>query len=55
MRFWLANGHGEDGGALSSLEEVVCVLACQALALCVSRVKREEPKLSMKAVSKFLI
>ena len=48
-RFWLARGHGEDGGAPSSLEVCVCVLACQYLALCVSMVKREKPKLSMKA------
>ena len=48
-RFKLAKGYGKDGGALSSLEECVCVLACQSLALCVSMVKREKPKLSMKA------
>ena len=46
---WLARGHEEDGGAPLSLEECVCVLACQYLALCVSMVKREKPKLSMKA------
>ena len=49
MVVWLANGHDEDGGAPSSIEEVVCVLACQTLAQCVSMVKREKPKLSMKA------
>ena len=46
---WLANGHEEDVGAPSSLEGVVCVLACQAQVLCVSMMKREKPKLSMKA------
>ena len=40
--FWLAREHAGGGGASSSLEEVVCVLACQPMALCVSRVKREE-------------
>ena len=49
MVVWLANGHEEEGRAPSSLEEGVCFLACQALALCVSMVKREKPKLSMKA------
>ena len=45
----LANGLGKDGEAPSSMEQGVVKLACQDMALCVSRVKREEPKLSMKA------
>ena len=49
MCFWLANGLGKDGEAPSSMEQGVVKLACQAMALCVSRVKREEPKLTMKA------
>ena len=48
-RFKLSKGYGKDGGELSNLEECVCVLACQYLALCVIMVKREVPKLSMKA------
>ena len=47
--FWLAMEHGKKGEAPSSMKQGVVKLACQAMALCVSRVKREEPKLSMKA------
>ena len=53
--FWLAREHGGGGGASSSMEKGVIKLLCQAMALCVSRVKREEPKLSTKAVSKSII
>ena len=46
---WLANELGKDGEAPSRMDKGVVKLACQAMALCVCRVKREEPKLSMKA------
>ena len=38
----LTNGLGKDGGEPSSIEQGVVELACQAMALCVCRVKREE-------------
>ena len=34
--------HGKSGEAPSSMEQGVVELACQAMALCVCRVKREE-------------
>ena len=35
--FWLACGHGRGGGASASMEQGVCELACQNMALCVCR------------------
>ena len=44
----LANGLGKDGKAPSSMDQGVAKVACQTMALCVSRVKREEPKLTIE-------
>ena len=38
----LDNGLGKDGKAPSCMEQGVVKLACQAMALCVCRVKKEE-------------
>ena len=40
--------NGNSGDAPSIMEQGVVNLACQAMALCVCRVKREEPKLTME-------
>ena len=53
--FWLAREHGSGGGSSSSLEEMVCVRACQAMALCVCRVKRGELEAHHGSLMYFLL
>ena len=40
--FWLPRGYGKSGEVNSSMNQCVVELSCQAMALCVCRVKREE-------------